>query len=414
MINALQFGQGYSNGPGEFMSATTKIDCPTGYCDFNKTQTLSIGHYCMRRKDVSYWPGGNGKAPYLWLPGTNVVFYLKGYKNLTDQTVVKDQRISAIAYKEWPDKTRSYEKSMFARELGPLIVRTSMLLDLGNGTDKTIDNGTIGIDCALFWEIKTAKMYVNATSNFLLGEDRDVSIKYNYTLNTYPIQLAPQKCIVDGREVPVTNDTYYTNNCRYQVAKGPHIGLQNLLTDEELGLRGTMLLLESSKNGTSKWTRRNLFTINASKSSWNRTADDAFRQIDTMWKNIALLSSYTLRRAESSQFGEAGQADVKLYLTGRVSALVVFYKVKWTRLAMPAFIVLCCALFVLYTALVTRKEYAWRRSALPLLFHGLEDQKRLAQGDVRDFNVMQDIAKEMRVRLTEHVDANGARFTTQN
>ena len=91
---------------------------------------------------------------------------------------------------------------------------------------------------------------------------------------------------------------------------------------------------------------------------------------------------------------------------------IFYYSIDWKFLVMPAFVVLSCALSVLYTALQTKNEYAWRRSALPLLFHGLEERERSAHGDLRDINVMQDVAEHMRVRLEEHVDANGARLVT--
>ena len=418
MVNAIQFGLGYASGPNEIVKATTIVDCPGGYCEFNKAQTLSMGYKCVSRSDIIYVPTNGTSVPYQTLPGTNLRFYSEGYKNVEGYEDVEDQRIAVESYTTYPTPesspyypTNEYETDIFGLIQGPLIVRTSMLLDLGNGTDHAVRNGTHAIDCALYWEVASTSMYVNASSNFTLAGTLDPSIVSTYWRDEQDSWvLEPNKCIVEGEEVAASNGTFYRNNCVFWVDALPHQGLQTMLTDPDYGLMGGLFLLESYQDGTGKWNRRNIFTINMDKASWNRTPQQAFDQINWMWKNIAFAASFTIRRTASVQVN--GFAN--LHATGTVSALVFYYSVDWVRLTMPAFIVLCCALFVLYTALLTRKEYAWRRSTLPLLFHGLEDHERIAQGDVRDFTVMTDIAKEIRVRLTEHVDANGARFTTQD
>lgn len=413
MINAVSFGQGYGNGLADILKAETIVNCPTGYCQFNTAQTLSIGYQCINRTDIVYVPTNGTSAPYQMLPGTNLKFYLEG------NVYAKDQRIAAESYSSWPTKNYpDYEQEYFNATHGPLIVRTAMLIDLGNGiSDKSDNNGTFGIECALFWEVKTTQMYVNASdpnSNSSLAS-HDTPIQFNIDHGNASEDalwlLTPKTCIVEGREVAVSSDEYYMDNCVHLVGRKAALGLQNMLMDLQYGLMGYLFLSETYANGTVKWTQRNIFTININRSSWNQLPAAVFDNIKTMWGNIAYAASFTVRRTKSVQT-KGGAA--KLYVTGSTSALVFYYSVDWARLTMPAFIVLCCALFVLYAALLTRKEYAWRRSALPLLFHGLEDHERFAQGDVRDFNVMQDIAQEIRVKLTENVDANGARFITQN
>jgi hypothetical protein len=129
-----------------------------------------------------------------------------------------------------------------------------------------------------------------------------------------------------------------------------------------------------------------------------------------MWSNIAFASSSAVRHTKSRV--EAG--ILQLTTEGTVWRGIFYYRIDWARLGLPAFVVAFAAFFVLYTAIKTRKEYAWRRSALPLLFHGIEDRERIALGDVRSFLTMHDVAEKLHVKLEEHVDANGARFTTQH
>lgn len=404
MVNAVQWGLIYSNGLSDIAEATTVVDCPTGYCDFNKAQTLSVRHKCSRRSDIVYEPGNGTFAPYQTLPGTKLKFFTRGAKEF------EEHWITAASDTTYPKRGKN--GTIFGNKQDALIVRTSMMINLGDGADKNVDNGTFAVDCALWWTVKTTHMYVNATKSFQLSGKDDNSIEVNLRRNSGgTLYLDPQTCIVEGQKIPFRNETSYYDECQFRVGREAQIGLKNLLTDEEYGLRGNMFLVQSYANGTKRWSRRNPFIANLWYSSYNESPETALKLIDAMWANIAFAASYTARRAQSVRQGKPSQ---NLYVTGTVSALVVYYKIDWRRLTLPALIVFCCALFVLYTALFTRKEYAWRRSALPLLFHGLEDHERHAQGDVRDFNVMQDVAKEIHVRLTEHVDANGARFTTQD
>ncbi|KAL1611780.1 hypothetical protein SLS59_000499, partial [Nothophoma quercina] len=412
MVNAIQFGQTFSNGPSGYVTAKNIIDCPTGYCQFEKSQTLAVGSQCRQRLKIDYVPGDETKAAYQTLSGTNLRFYLDGYDG------VKDQRVAAETYRWFPGVAQgevsdwSYEKRIFGYNHGPLIARTAMLLDLGNGTDGTVNNGTVAFECILYWTIKTTNIYLNSTTDFLFNETVDFyPMKPWSSDNESSWTLEPEQCVVAGENVTASNTTtFYKENCVYHVGSGSHLGIQTMLTNASTGLTGNLFLIQLANDGTGIWNERNIFTMNLDALSWNMDIESAGQSVAAMWNNIAFGISATIKYTQNLQ---KQPAERNLVIRGTVSALVIVYRVDWPRLGMPAFIVLCCALFVLYTALLTKKEYAWRRSALPLLFHGLEDHERFAQGDVRDFNVMQDVAKEIRVRLVEHVDANGARFTTQ-
>jgi hypothetical protein len=418
MVNAIQYGLGYSNGPGQFMQVITGVYCPTGYCKFPKMQTLDIEYVCRLRNDVIFVQGNPGYASYQTLPGTDVRLYVNGYKD------VLKQQIAVKSYSKWPtDRTDpaypigNYERDVFNWTRGPLIARTSMLFNYEPSYNVDAKDNTYGIDCALYWNVRTTTGYVNSTSNFTLAWEDDTSIVSNFgQLDNGDVSLTPLECVVNGGRVPQQhessyNDTYYLDNCKYRISNKAHVGLQSMLTDSHSGLTGNLSLMHIIPGtNQSVWNKRDLFIMNLAASTWQMTPEQALISVTTMWQNMAYCAGNTVRSARRVYTN-----GLWTYLTvdGTISALVTYYLIDWPRLSAPAFIVLSCALFVVYTAILTRKEYAWRRSALPLLFHGLEDHERCAQGDVRDFNAMQDVAKEIRVRLTEHVDDTGARLTTQ-
>jgi hypothetical protein len=424
MVNAIQYGLGYSHGLGEFMQVTDNVYCPTGYCTFPQMQTLDIESVCRLRHDVEFVQGDEGFASYQTLPGTDLRLYVEGYtvdNNNNSDNVVRHQ-ITVKSYSTWPTNDTEpaypigdYETDIFNTTGGLLITRTSMLINRNDIDNKDANDSTYGIDCALIWNVKTTHGYVNDTSNFTLAWDNDASIYFNDTWSdTSDMILTPLECIVNGNRVLQPNEssynsTFYGDNCMYVVPNKTIAGLQAMLRDPWSGLNGDLELMRTIPDtNQSVWNERNSFIMNLEVVTGG-TPNQTLFGVAAIWQNMAYFAGNTVRSARSYQSG----VPTYLGVHGTMSALVTYYSVDWAHLSVPAFIVLSCALFMVYTAVHTRREYAWRRSALPLLFHGLEDHERHAQGDVRDFNAMQDAAKNIRVRLTEHVDDTGARLTTQ-
>jgi hypothetical protein len=431
MVNAIQYGVGYSHGLAEFMEFTDSVYCPTGYCEFPQMQTLDIESACRLRHDVEFVEGDADTAPYQTLPGTDLELYIEGYADDDVHEDVANHLITVQSYPTWPTgrtkpayPTENYEKDIFNwTQSRPLIARTSMLINRGDLDNGEARNHTYGIDCALYWKVKTTTGYVNDTSNYVLAWEDDTSIdllSYAWTNSSdVTLTLIPSECVLNGDRVsPPKNhtDPLYTKNCIYMIANKTNVGLQAMLKDPWFGLNGDFKLMHIiPDNGQSVYNRRNSFIMNLDAATVDaanneKTPEQALQDIAVIWQNIAYFAGDTVRNAESYQ---SSGSYTNLEVQGTISALVTYYSIDWARLSAPAIIVLSCALFVVYTALLTKREYAWRRSALPLLFHGLEDQERHAQGDVRDFNAMQDAAKEIRVRLTEHVDDTGTRLITQ-
>ncbi|KAH6613877.1 hypothetical protein C7974DRAFT_403967 [Boeremia exigua] len=417
MINAIQFGQGYTNGLNDMINAQASFNCSTGYCNYKTSQTLSIDYKCTNRFDIITVGDIVTEEGYQTLPGTDLKLHLS-------------ERIDAKSYSQWPDEAKStypnYEKSLFGENHdGLLIVGTSMLYRTGNGAEDTnVNNGTYAMECALFWHVKTTQMYVNASRTGMLEENslpihyfsngtskernKPISIRREQ-LDTGSWLLTPEICIVDDEEIDSSAGDFYMDNCVHLVGGKAAEGLQNLLKGVAYGLTEGSIT-EQSADGT-QLKQSNLFALNMEKATWNKLAEEAQGNVTTMWANIAFGVSFTVRRTQSLQMKGL---EVSLYVTGTASQIVFYYSIVWSRLAIPAGVLLCCTLFVLSTALRTRNEHAWRRSTLPLLFHGLEDHEQIAHGDVRDFTIMKDIAGKMRVRLEEHAEVNGARLMSRN
>ncbi|KAL6703501.1 hypothetical protein ACN47E_009599 [Coniothyrium glycines] len=418
MMNAIKFGYGYTNGLSTFITAVTNVDCPTGYCSFKKSQTLAIRHQCVdRTAAIETIPASDEIAAYQTLSETNLEFYYNG-ATVGNETYEK-QIIAAESYTTWPNTT--YGDILFDQSLGPLIIRTSILMSLAS-TDETdaasIANQTIAAECALYWSINTSEGIVDDTTNFKLNNTVtpmmfDIVREPEGTENLW--LLTPDECFVEGETVAKNlTDVFYINNCQFAVGKSGGGALQRMLLDDLDGFNGVSYL----KNATAfEWTRTNDFVTNiyAALEDNKFDRDLALGEMETMWGNLAFAMSSTVKYSKSKMEGDDADSQGEQLLTsGSVYRPIFYYSIDWPRLAAPGFVVALAAFFVLYTAIVTRKEYAWRRSALPLLFHGIEERERVALGDVRSFITMQDVAQKLHVRLDEHVDANGARLTTQH
>ena len=403
LINAIKFGVSYDNGLDDFINAVTKIDCPTGYCKFNTSQTLAIGSQCIDLTKVIENVSAQGDlAEYQTLSSTNLEFYING--GTDGNETYQRQIIAAESYTEWAEET--YDVSvLYGPILGPLIVRTAMIMNF-HGTE------TIAAECALYWYVHTTQEYSNDNTSFTLNAT-DIPTPFDYVkrpeLTDNLWVLTPKQCFVEGELIHATNNSFYEDNCNFAISNDAGAALANMLLDPQDGFTGQSWLKDGELN---EWTRTNDFVTNlyATGESLDTTSAEALSSIELMWFNIAFAMSFTVRRSASLMVDGTTQY---LATRGTVYRPIIYWSITWPRLAAPAFVVVFSALFVLYTAVVTRREYAWRRSALPLLFHGIEDTERVAFGDVRSMMTMQDVAEKLHVRLEEHVDAQGARFATQ-
>lgn len=277
------------------------------------------------------------------------------------------------------------------------------------------------MECALYWRVATELNYINDTSKFKLGSN-DIDVNFTFVSGNNNTKgretlwdLKPNKCIVAGKEIPPSDDDFYKLNCIYSVERDTGRAIQNFLLDDRDGLVGDSWLRSiNKKTNETEWTRTNTFVTNIyeAASSNDPYPDQVIDTLQNTWDNIAFMTSYTVRQANTTALD--GRSSEALNTTGTVFRPVYYYSIEWPRLIMPAIILLSAAGFVLCTAILTWHEFSWRKSSLPLLFHGLEDREKAAIGHIEDYPSMQHVAENMQVRLTEHHDDQGARFTTQH
>lgn len=85
---------------------------------------------------------------------------------------------------------------------------------------------------------------------------------------------------------------------------------------------------------------------------------------------------------------------------GQMGTVETYVHVRWVWLTLPAVLIVSSAAFLALAMLETRHKKAevWKDSSLALIFHGLE-QKGESAGMVNTLSGMEDVAKEMKVRL---------------
>lgn len=420
MINSIKFGTQFSNGLNTIIDPITKIPCPTGYCQFKKAQTLAVSYSCVDRTSeivtVPETAGAKRQATYQTLPGTQNRLYYKGayFSNISYER----QFINALSYSSWPNE--SYSDGLFGVGLGPLIVRTAMLINLHPIDDTSslsaaqLADKTIAVECALYWTIRTMTEYSDETSNLTLSSTNSpVPFHFDQDADLPGVQwvLEPKECIVEGETVSKNdNVTFYNENCMYHIGKNGSSALTNFFFDYDQqtgmgsGFIGNSYVVDSESQ---IYTRLNDFVTNLG-GLIQSTRSGTLRAIESMMSDITFGMSTSVRRLNSFM---PGQTDIKFLKTsGTMYRPIFFYEIDWPRLGVPAFVVAFATLFVVYTAIMTRKQYRWKRSTLPLLFHGLGDRERVAMGDVTSLVTMNDIAENLRVRLEGNAGINGARF----
>jgi hypothetical protein len=380
MMNAIQFGTSYMTGLYEYFYPGPVVDCPTGYCDFGVYQTLGIASECKNRSnDIREESDGN---TYLTIPGTDLKLYNKG-------TQKYDRMI--ITTNSYTD----YDKEIFGKRLGPLIVRTALLID-------TEEEEPVAMECALYWNVRTCSGAVDPTTYYFmyetpLGDDWDFTEPGSdgsaFTGHSDP------DCWVNNRTI--SKEEYpdlWEEKCVYAVGNEAHNGIRNFLLDPKDGFVGDSIMKSrDTDSGVNEFTRTNDFVTNVEALAGSKR-DDVVENIPLLFSNVAVLMSHVVRRR-----GTRGTNGT--YTTGATEGYVyryVFrYRVLWERMIIPAFLVIGSAMFVFITAVLTAREHAWRRSNLPLLFHGLGEAERNACGEPLQLESMELLAKGMCVRLED-------------
>lgn len=386
MINAVKFGISYMSGLGDSISADTVVECPTGYCDFGKYQTLGVHYSCVDRSNDIVEVEEENSYPYLTIPGTGLQLYHQGGSDFLKMLIAANS-------------SGHSDEDVFDTP-GPLIVRTALLVDNWKGADP------VGMECALFWRVKTALGKVEIGSldqneGSFMSETTEPEF-FEFNLNPDNKQFAyllnpKDECWINNDTLTEAEDPdLYIEECCYAVGAEAQIGLQSLLLDPTDGLVGESMVKEhNEETNYTEWNPTNHFVTNVFELI-EGTRDGFIEEIDSMFNNIAISMSHVVRRYPIQRTNDTKTPG---YTTGYVYRYVFLYQVNWKSLTLPAILVFGSALFTVVTAILTAGEHGWRRSNLPLLFHGLGSAEREVCGEIKSLGAMEDAAEGMRVKL---------------
>ncbi|ORY00909.1 hypothetical protein BCR34DRAFT_102906 [Clohesyomyces aquaticus] len=380
MINAIKFGISYGVGLEEAFSADNLVACPTGLCEFGKYQTLEVSHICVDR--TAAIQTNDSPLSNRILPGTNLTLP----KGSTDDYV--EMMLTTESYTDDKENTLQIP--------GGMIVRTAIMLH-----ENLLQSSTepLAIECGLYWNIKTVHGHVRRDISPLMQETEIGDVGVAYTEDS-PIEgvaliVSPRECVSDDHLITNSNGT-----CDSKVGTRAHKGLQNLLLDATDGLRGDSRIIKVDQQRGNKYSRTNHFVTNIYELTFNHTSKKAIANLNLTFSNIALAMTQMVRRPISDHRDAFERArDPLTYALGYVYQDVFYYHMQWARMVAPAAIVFGCSAFVLVTAIITKRERAWRRSNLPLLFHGLGEQDKRDSHELLSLAAMEDRAKHLQVKL---------------
>ncbi|KAH7402909.1 hypothetical protein BKA66DRAFT_604424 [Pyrenochaeta sp. MPI-SDFR-AT-0127] len=385
MINGITFGMSFMNGLERAISATPVVYCPTGTCEFGRYQNLGVGALCLDRSETVTKTGG--ESPAWTIPGTDL--RLNTSASYTDARML----ITANSYTD-------YDQELFDGIYSPLISRTAMLVDAWEG------QAPIGIECILIWLLNTLEAKIDQTTDQALQEE-GIYVHWNWTVDdgNKTFKCVPSECWINNRTVTEEqNPTLYQEQCISTVSVNAHHGIQNFILSPQRGLRGNLFSApDNTTANATDWTPLNNFiaNINGLVDRPGSNREIFFVNINQLFTNIAAGMTQVIRLGN---IVGADRASRPSYTMGNVYQFIFYYRIAWWRLSLPAVLVFGSVTFVVVTALATRDDLDWRRSNLPLLFHGLTNREKEACGKVLQLAEMESAAEGMQVKLVDTGD----------
>lgn len=377
----LSEGTSYGNLDQANLALTTP-GCYSGYCDFGSYQSLAVDVQCQ---DLSAHVTQD--ESYYYLPtnaALDTALYLDATTNLGEIT-------SAISFK-YPDP------SIFLAvdDIGPLIANIFVF------AKKWINVPPVAVECALYWAVYTynGTMTGNNWNETIIGamtnkttEAKEAAIEGR---NLY---LEPDDCYINrtlrANHLQVEDLVDHRPECVHLVGARAHRSLQNWFLSPVYGVPGR-LNGTTTANGTI-WSRSNPFIryVDSLLDLANSTnAADAISRY--IFGNLADSMTTTVRYLPRGASSEANGAYVVWSFGVQFDSWR--FHVHWSWIAFPGLLVFACAFFSFYVAFTSR-EHLWKKSNLPLLFHGLGPRERDDLGEVEDYLDMKERAGDMKVRF---------------
>jgi hypothetical protein len=392
MISAIDTGLSESMNYGDIRAADLAIltpPCSTAHCDFGVYQTISVNYTC---EDISSHMRNDSQSRFYYVPSNSGLpedLYLNATSGLINSTVTL----------QYPDS------SIFSRaeEIGPLIANVFII------ANKVVGQKPAAVECALFWVVSTLQSNTTPidgwTESLLKSETNFSSSARTAAINPvdkHSIFIEPEECWINGTlfmdHLRVTDPVDHQPECIHFVTPNAQIGLQNWLTNSKYGLGGMEISHGSSWDETNPFMIYLNFILDAAQN----TSSFAGAIDKYVFHNLAAAMSRTIRQLPRGNLHELWDGAYVYWARGTMFEAMCF-QVRWPVMVFPIVLLLGSAIFTFVVAKRAR-EHLWKRSNLPLLFHGLGTRERDSCGEIEDYVDMRAKAKDMKVRLSANAD----------
>lgn len=391
MIAAIHTGLSQGTGFGDVARANQALltpQCKSGYCNFGIYQTIAVDCMCY---DIS-----------AFIETNDMYHYIPSHSALEEPLLFNNQtgRINSTISFLYPDK--SYFPT--SEEIGPLIANVFVMANMDIGRNP------IAVECALYWAVWTLSSATTAGSwneTFISSETNSTSEARQAAIDPekfVPLSIEPKQCWINGTEYKDHTSTSTKDpvdefpECIHFVGGKPHFSLQNWFASSTYGLVGAQTFDREKQ----AWADENPYTMFLSAllglSDIGRLAGD----IETyIFDNLATSMTTTMRYLPRGDLnGGPGSYD---YPAAGVMFDVMRFHVHWPIMIFPVIVVLGSALFTFLVAKQAR-QHLWKKSNLPLLFHGLGTRERNSCGEIEDYVDMRAKARDMKVKLLTTAD----------
>ncbi|KAF2760388.1 hypothetical protein EJ05DRAFT_508930 [Pseudovirgaria hyperparasitica] len=365
------------------------INCPTGYCEFGRYQTIAIGHQCVDRSSEVFFNETVGKWAFEDFVGLDP----------TNQTIVS----ANISIYPAP-VNKGYTN------FGPLLSRTLVMFNDTTGTNQL----PIAVECIMYWQISTFETSVSAN---VLNETgviayvnltEEAQTQYGQAAG---IRMRPAECWVNDTLIEKADDfNLGVPECSFAVGPRAQIGLQNTLQSSTFGLSGEILYYPEKE----VWGPASQFLLNVFFFQERLNVTDStsmLKYINTLWMSISWSLTQTIRQIDLTTSDEP---IVGYAAQGKMYVHEDYFDVNWQWLSGPIFLVLLSSVFLLITISTHKTHKAWKTSSLPLIFHGLTREHRMAVGEPEKVVDMMECADEEKVRLMISESDGGVRLVSRS
>lgn len=372
-------------------------NCTSGNCDFGPYQTIGVDTICI---DISDKIQSNGQD-----------YYIPANAGLDSDLPlpIDGGLINSTTSFLYPDT------DWFPRlnDLGPLISNTYIISNW-NGS---LNQPPFAVECILFWTVIT---YESETLGGYWNETSLSNWTANYPINqtsfgqVNDITMTPPYCYVNGSSIT----DYYSEDvldpidgmseCIYTVKYMAQYALQYYLANPAYGMNGDYV----SGSCSQCFLAKNKFAGYLAQLLLYSISGDPVGDIQVyMFENLAYFLTTTIRQLPRGTMAVQGMNGAYTMPSQGIMYDFDRFRARWGIMTYPTLLIVSCAAFV-FTVAMKRRDRVWKKSNLPLLFHGLGQEDRVSVANIEEYAEMKEKANEMYVHFAN--TAEGLRMVSHH